>query len=465
MIDAGGAAGGTNWASMPITQMAQLIRNPDTERHYELLTGWQRSADLVNEHRSQVQNYRDNLAAAWPPEKSAAAASYLARLDEMIASLNETYETAVANHDAFAAATLSISLAQKSFEKIYQEHEGNQQLLVDFEASQQKTSAALSTSLLSAKPPVPDGRQEQLRAQAALLLSTVSGDLAQAQIRIQRPTEYKRPLPIDENKEIVSGPYLPPVIPPITPDYADSGSPGGSSPRPPTSFPTSPSALTPPMVATPAHQPGLILGGANPPPPPPIATPPINIGSTPAPPLPPSGPPGPFPTPALFPPTTGNLPPAKGLTTPIQAPPGGGRGLGIPADGVIRPGGQIPEGMRAMPPGGLIGGVAGGGMGVGQPAPTRPSLRRVNPIGGVIGESPSILHGGLSSSSGTPGGTRGSSSAMPYGARGGRTSDHRDDAEPHWDPNNPWETAEGVDPVVRPAREQRIDPGPAIGLR
>jgi hypothetical protein len=42
----------------------------------------------------------------------------------------------------------------------------------------------------------------------------------------------------------------------------------------------------------------------------------------------------------------------------------------------------------------------------------------------------------------------------------------RDKGDPRlWDPNNPWETAEGVDPVVRPPDEEGpTDPGPAIGL-
>jgi hypothetical protein len=34
-----------------------------------------------------------------------------------------------------------------------------------------------------------------------------------------------------------------------------------------------------------------------------------------------------------------------------------------------------------------------------------------------------------------------------------------------WDPDNPWETADGVSPVVRPSEDyRRVDPGPAIGL-
>ena len=52
-----------------------------------------------------------------------------------------------------------------------------------------------------------------------------------------------------------------------------------------------------------------------------------------------------------------------------------------------------------------------------------------------------------------------------YGQGAGRGRGRRDEADAmHWDPDNPWETAAGVDPVVLPAQEQRIDPGPAIGL-
>ena len=38
------------------------------------------------------------------------------------------------------------------------------------------------------------------------------------------------------------------------------------------------------------------------------------------------------------------------------------------------------------------------------------------------------------------------------------------EAIPRWDPDNPWETVQGVPPVLLPPVEQRVDPGPAIGL-
>jgi hypothetical protein len=50
------------------------------------------------------------------------------------------------------------------------------------------------------------------------------------------------------------------------------------------------------------------------------------------------------------------------------------------------------------------------------------------------------------------------------GGRGKRGSS--DEHENHWDPDNPWEVAEGVTPVVEaPGETGPIDPGPAIGGR
>lgn len=111
-----------------------------------------------------------------------------------------------------------------------------------------------------------------------------------------------------------------------------------------------------------------------------------------------------------------------------------------------------------MPPGGLIGTVPGGG--VGQPGAARPTAGRVNPIGGVIGSMQPTNRAGTQSMSGAE-----RVGAAPYGQPGGRRSAPNADTEgKRWDPDNPWQTAEGVDPVVLPSRERRIDPGPAIGL-
>src|SRR4051794_22108842 len=105
MLETGDGGGGTPWESMTLDLMQELIQNPSTDAHWKLVGAWQRSAELLDGHRSEVLLYRENLAAAWPPEKSAASAAYLERLDQLINNLTETYEASVINHQAFSTVT------------------------------------------------------------------------------------------------------------------------------------------------------------------------------------------------------------------------------------------------------------------------------------------------------------------------------------------------------------------------
>lgn len=452
LIAAGGGGAGTVWGLMSVQDMQNLIQNPDTEKHYELLTGWKRSADLLIEHRWQVQNYRDNLAAVWPPEKNAASAAYLARLDELIANLSETYEATLANHDAFAAATLSISLAQKDMAEITREYQANEQTLADFTAKQQNASGQPQPSPAPSgeQPPVAPGRQQELHQRAVTLLSGVSADLAQAQVRIRTPRPYKSEVGRHDSIGDEVGAYTPPPIPPITPSFVVDTAPSADWKRPAVTFPASAASLPAPQPPTP--QPGLVLGGAptNPVttvPPTAIHSPPPTISGVPNGPAPVSG----FlpSAPASFSPT-GNAA-AQPTTGPL------GRNAILPRESLIRPGSSGGGSAHVMPPGGVIGGTPG--TGVARPGSTPPAAQRINPVGGMIGGAMPPGKGGGGSA---PGQHAGGLSSYGQVGRGGARPDH--ETQGRWDPDNPWQTASGVDPVLLPSREQRLDPGPAIGL-
>src|SRR5690349_901857 len=132
LIADGGGSRGTDWMGMDVVQMWQALENQDTTAHYQLLTGWRKSYELTLEHLGQVQNYRQSLAEAWPPETSAASATYIQRLDNLIQNLQATYDAAVANHDAFATATLAISTSREDVKRIYDEYTTNQAKLAEF---------------------------------------------------------------------------------------------------------------------------------------------------------------------------------------------------------------------------------------------------------------------------------------------------------------------------------------------
>jgi hypothetical protein len=438
MLDAGGGGGygGTNWSSASVIDMWLAVGNQETTPHWELLTGWRKSYELTQQHMAAVKNYRENLATAWPPEKSAASAAYIERLDGLIEHLQHTYDAAVANYGAFSSATLALSSARNDLEKVVDEYLANQGKLAAFEKEQAEkpaTGGLMRRPALS--PPVADGRQAQLEAQARTIMFGLSAEVIQARAQIAQPPEYVPGLVVDDDTTDFGGtghtpPPIPPIVP-ITPGSDTSGSAAGFSHGPASSHGNQAPNATP---NTP-RPPGLVLGGADvvTPPPPTALTPshaPV-VGGTPNPPVVPTGP------------FTGV--PVGPSPSPFSSTPGRGHSA-IPG-----------QPMKAMPPGGIIGTTPT--MGLGQPGSGSRPMSSVNPVGGLLNPN-------------NPSGTRGPvgraqpAGAHPFGTMGARCASDNDDHEntKRWDPDNPWETAKGVDPIVRPPAEQRVDPGPAIGL-
>jgi len=460
MLDAGGGGGygGTDWFAYDVTWMWQRISDQGTDAHDEVSLGWKRTAELTSTHLSRVQLYRDNLAAAWPPEKSKASAAYVAQLDALIVSLTETQAAASANYTAFSSVASTLSIARTKLEPIYSEYAANQTSIAQWQAK--KDAAANTTtppssgstptpspspqaSPVPTSPPVSADHQEQLNNQARAIMFDLSSTIISGQAALQKPTPYEPAWTAIGEKspqsgDGTSGSVVPPVIP--MPAPANGGS--TSSSHVSTSFPTStaPSpATTVPTGGTGGV--GPVLTGAQPSPPPTIT------------PLPVGGPPSP-------PPISSPLP---GVITP----PGLGGGLGAGSElptGGLKPGmGR----MTAMPSGGVIGAKPGSGM-IGQMpggsrAPGYSSAGRANPVGGVIGSQ--------AETAGRPGmgGRPGSGAAGMNGQHGSKVGQRRGrrgegDSNTYWDPDNPWATDEGIDPVVLPASDpDPIDPGPFIG--
>jgi hypothetical protein len=422
--------------------MWSLIANQDTTAHYTMLTGWQKSYELILEHMTQVQNYRENLAAAWPPEKSPASAAYIAQLDDLIKHLQKTYDASIANHTAFAGATLSLSLSRNDLKKIYDEYSANQAKLDEFDAKPKPVQYG-KVPALPPKPPVAVGRQEALNNQARILMSKLSTDLVQSQTSLTAPPQFVAPGFIDDRKTPIDNHSVaPPIFSPMAPDDSRTGSVSSHGTSANSSVGSVHAATPPPTSpASGVGQPGLVLGGANQP----VATPPPLATPTP---LPAGG--GPLPNVISQPPI---LPPP---TTPLYPglSPTSGTVRNFQGEGIGRTIGAGPAGVRPMPPGGVIGGTPG--VGLGKPAMGRGPAQRVNPVGGVIRSS------GSEAGSGSRGSSPQGQGMTNMGSRAGRRG--KSDDSKSWDPNNPWETAEGVAPVVVPVAEQSVDPGPAIGL-
>ena len=478
MLDAGGGGGygGTDWNSKDVRFMWAAIANQETDPHFEVVQGWSRTADLTLAHLGQVQKYRDNLASVWPPSKSPAAAAYIERLDKLLADLQATHDAAAANHMAFATVTQTLNSARLKLKPLLEQYEANEQLNLDWQAKQDAAAAQSPAPLTPqfAMPPVSAARQEQLNNQARVVMYDLSNAVISGSAALKKPKPYDPAAAgskTDDSRsggdEGGSGFATPPMIPP--PGSSTTGVPATNSGHTQTSTslvhqPTTPTTGT-------AHGPvgtggsGPVLGGVGQPS---VITPPATG-------LPNAPVTGPAP-----------LPNSPGLVPGVIAPPGG---PGVPVPGgagsnMSRPhgggggfksgGAAGPAGRMAMPSGTVIG-APGGFVGQmpGSPAAGRGGAApRPNPVGGVIGQPGAGQPAGPNGRGGLaarPGGAPGVApgQAGPLLGQPGRRNPAEDKADrQHWDPDNPWATGEGVDPVLLPPADPGpIDPGPAIGYR
>ncbi|PWU44905.1 hypothetical protein DLE60_04270 [Micromonospora globispora] len=457
----GRTSGLTDWRLMDALSMWACLQDQDTTGHWKQVAGWRKVCDLALAHLSRLQEYRRGLAEAWPPESNAAARAYIGELDQLIEKVQHTHDAAAANYDALAAATRALSSTRADLKPIYEEYAVKLQQKRAYEAVVADPKAAAG-SRLPEQPPVTDADLEQLNVQARSLMTGLSGELQQAQVMLQKPPAMRPPVHSGDPDVYGGSSATAPVIPPIVPVPVATFASAGSVSR---------SATTAPPVPTPAAQgTGSVLGGAVIG----LAQAPVNpIVHGPNPTVPPTPPPGMGLTPTL--PGVSGSPILRGTPSKLGKQPGPvGRLVG---DGLNRS--PHPAPPRPMPPGGLIGGTPG--MGLGQPREATP--RRVNPISGLIGgggagtaptggagSRPSArrasqfngMHG-VPPIGGAPGSsiTSGASSPSP----GAHRQEHSDSESRCWNPEEPWEIDEGVNPVMRPPEaDGPIDPGPAIGF-
>lgn len=427
-LEAGEGAGRTAWHLFDIPTMWTLVENQRTDNHWKLVNGWRMAYELTSTHLTRLKTYRDNLATAWPPDRSPASAAYCARLDYLIQHVQQAHDVAVANFTTLSVVTTAIAGARAELQKIYDEYQATRQTMAPHERRFKDPNAPVPPNLDFQNLPGTRRDIEELNARARTLMSGLADTLAEASIQIKQPPPYTpSQAPADPDGSVVSyganstiGLPIPPIVPvPIPTQDTQTLTSATNSAR--QIFPATPS---------PEFPVGPILSGAgtaSPLLPPSSTTGPVTgVGSS------------PVATPT-FPPTLGprgsTSPPAR--TSPLTPTPS-------PANGSST---SNAVQSRAMPASGLIGGTPIGTLGQSTASTSAP--QRINPVGGVIGGHQQVP----------------TQANSPHSPRS--TPSYRDRrSEQHWDPYSPWETAIGVNQILLPPREPNpIDPGPTIGNR
>ncbi|WUR62931.1 hypothetical protein OHS32_05120 [Micromonospora chokoriensis] len=441
---------------MDVNSMWACLQDHDTANHWKQVAGWRKVCDLAQTHLGRLHEYRRGLAAAWPPETSAASSTYLAELDELIDKVQRTHDAAAANYTALSAATQAISTTRAALRKIHEVYATKLQQKQAYDLMAADPKAVMGNRVTT--PPVADGELEQLNVQARSVMFGLSGELQQAQATLQKPPPPPprvghQPNDADIYGSTAQAPVIPPVVPvPIRPASATTGARNA--------------APSESMRVQVPNGVGPVLGGTGSALMPGTTNPSLS-GSG----LPPAGPPA----------ATSSGLPAGTPIGPVGGLPPRNSASARPPAGTENPAQRQtpPASTRPMAPGGLIGGTPG--MGLSQPGPTQSSPRRVNPIGGVIGGggAGTAPSGGAGSRPGSGRGLSATQGMAPMGGAPGSaippgvqsTSVHPSDRRKEgirpsrWDPDHPWETDTGVAPVVRPPDDGGpIDPGPAIGF-
>ncbi len=415
-----------NWAAFDVPTLWNMLQHEGSTDAYQQVVTWQNTHDLLGYHMGELQTCRQELAAKWPPTRSPAAGVFLDYVDNLLGSMKQMSQDALANGEALSGVNQALVKARNEISTLHEQWQKYQH---------KEDNPPTILGLIDLSPDVPDDWRKQLTEQAAKHMAESDKTV------FENTSKMAVPVPFDPN------PTRSDEITPFGNEQSGSGSGsggriGGASgpgsswatpphiPPPPVSEPPPPGATigsdatTGPVLSGGAAPPGTVI---TPPPPPPPPPPPITPppGGYPPPVIGPLGPLGPGLTPG---PVGGKGPTPR----PVAGPGGAGRG----------PFGEaVAHGRSMVAPGGVIGGAAPP---AGRAAPT--GGPRAKPVGGVIGGQA----GGAAQAGGM------------HGAAARRRSGTGQDAN-HFDPDDPWAVAEGGPSVLEPdTTPQRHEPGPGV---
>jgi hypothetical protein len=475
----------TAWGSYNTPRLWAMVKDEDDPDAWRQVAAWGDISGAMKDQRALLLQAREALVAAWPPEQNKSSAAFVGEVDKLIARMDAAKTEADDTATGLANILEALRQAKNNIQPLWEQYKDKSDDLV---------------------PAWWDNAEDELDKQAQAHMLTAEQIVQDNVARLRVPDPYALE-PTDPH-------YQPtPLSDGNGPGGGSSGGLGSAGGRGATGVAVPvPHDPVPPL---PGHEPTVPDG--------PSGTGPGSVGSVVgsgpglAGVINPTGV-----TPAPVPPPGGGPPPPGGGGPGIVPPPGPIVGPGIGGVGPVGTGGSggAPIGRRGTGPGapglsgGGIGGTGGGGVsglgaggvgGLGRGARPEAAGRRALPSGAVIGETvagagrggagtggagvggPGV--GGVGGAAGRGAGARGAGQGRgseqgrpprpawlpdePVGAartagqpgpggpgRGGR----RDEREQRpFDPDNPWEVAQGVRPVIAPGAEHtRHDPGPNV---
>ncbi|GFJ91309.1 hypothetical protein [Phytohabitans rumicis] len=182
---------GTSWATRDVPGMWQAIENQQSDDHWRLVSGWRKTYELTWAHLRRLETYRASLVDVWPPDRNAAAAAYVRRLDFLIENVRQTYEVAAANYTTLSATVGALASARLELKPLYDEYVGKAQAAREYEELVAFSSGSEGAAVVG---PAPVTRQEleRLNQRARAIMYSLSHTLVEAEAAIKHPRRTSR---------------------------------------------------------------------------------------------------------------------------------------------------------------------------------------------------------------------------------------------------------------------------------
>jgi hypothetical protein len=383
-----------------------MVEKEDDPESWRQVAALGSMAGLLKDQRSRLEAAKQKLVEAWPPGENRASAAFVELIDDLLFNMQRNREIADSNAAALGRIVEALRQAKADIDPIYQ-------------AYLEKSDDWVPAWWDSAEDELDEKARERMRAAERII--------ALPDNTITAPPEYElKPdftrTKIDDSGESATG----------EPAGVQSGLGSVGSVSAGSDF-TVPHEPPPPVPGKDSVPPGGLT--------PPVSAGPELAGVV----------------------TPGNVP---GSVLPTGLPPSAGTAVSTGPGLVI--GGGIPLPSTLPRTGGSA--VGRGRFGGSSPGlPSGSGVRNGVPASGVVGGKPAtppwLPPASVSQAKGGPTaagrGSGGGSPPLPLGGGRGRQGEGREGMT--FDPDNPWATAEGVDPVIEPSRQiYHHDPGPGV---
>jgi hypothetical protein len=394
----------TSWYDRDLPAMWRVLENQQSDDHWRLVAGWRKAAELTATHLRRLEHYRANLADVWPPDRNAAAAAYVARLDFLIQNVRTTHDVAAANYSTLAATVGALAAARRDLKPLHDEYVAKSRAIKEYADLAALNAAAEAPTVIGAAPARAQDL-ERLNSRARAIMYTLSHTLIEAEAAIRQPPTYQPWTGRDSGNPDVTGTRRT--------GGRTTGAPASLG-APPHDGPDAEAKLAPESRM--------------------LRNPDAHMSRT-----------------ADLSPSTSGRGPLRRAAAELEGelPVAESRAIGQTGQGMRVPTSAADKPPRGalLPPGGVIGPT---------PHPHRPNAQvvRVNPVGGLIeGVRPSVTSNGVGL--GPP----------VFGALGRPSAEPASRRIESGNPETIWEVPQGSPPIITPSQTSpNFDPGPTIGI-